>query len=151
VGSDIDDDAVWDALRLAAADEFVAQLPSDLDTVVGERGVTLSGGQRQRVALARALARRPQTLLLDDTTSALDPATEMRVLDNLRDAMSDTTVVMIASRPSTISLADDVVYVDDGRIVAHGPHGELMATVPAYRKLVEAFETDRSAPVGGAS
>jgi ABC-type multidrug transport system fused ATPase/permease subunit len=151
VGSDIDDHAVWDALRLASADEFVAQLPSALDTVVGERGVTLSGGQRQRVALARALARRPKTLLLDDTTSALDPATEMRVLDNLRHAMSDTTVVMIASRPSTISLADDVVYVDDGRIVAHGPHGELMDTVPAYRKLVDAFETDRSSQVGGAS
>jgi len=151
VGSDIDDDDVWEALRLASADGFVRDLPSALDTVVGERGVTLSGGQRQRVALARALARRPQVLLLDDTTSALDPATEMRVLDSLRHALSDTTVVMIASRPSTISLADDVVFVAAGRVVAHGAHSELMGTVPAYRKLVEAFETDRAAPVGGAS
>jgi len=152
VGMDFDDDAVWEALRLASADGFVHDLPSGLETVVGERGVTLSGGQRQRVALARALARRPRLLLLDDTTSALDPATELDVLDNLRVALSETTVVMVASRPSTIALADDVVYIDQGRIRAHGPHDELMATVPAYRELVEAFETDRSADArtGGA-
>ncbi len=119
--------------------------------MVGERGVTLSGGQRQRVALARALARRPQLLLLDDTTSALDPATELAVLDHLRSNLSETTVVMVASRPSTISLADDVVYVADGRIAAHGTHDELMGSVPAYRRLVEAFEADRSAPAGGLS
>jgi ABC-type multidrug transport system fused ATPase/permease subunit len=149
VGAEIDDDSAWEALRLAAADRFVADLPNGLDTVVGERGVTLSGGQRQRVALARALARRPVLLLLDDTTSALDPATEMAVLDNLRTALADTTVIMVASRPSTISLADDVVYVDGGRIVAHGPHDQLMASVEPYRELVEAFETDRAAPAGG--
>ncbi len=97
------------------------------------------------IALARALARRPRLLLLDDTTSALDPATELDVLDNLRVALSETTVVMVASRPSTIALADDVVYIDQGRIRAHGPHDELMAKVPSYRELVEAFETDRSA------
>ena len=148
VGLDLDDDAVWEALRLASADQFVHDLPSGLGTVVGERGVTLSGGQRQRVALARALARRPQLLLLDDTTSALDPATELAVLDNLRNDLSDTTVVMVASRPSTIALADDVVYIDQGRIVAHGPHDELMDTVASYRELVEAFETDRSAGPG---
>jgi ABC-type multidrug transport system fused ATPase/permease subunit len=151
VAAELDDDEVWAALELASADGFVRDLPSALDTVVGERGVTLSGGQRQRVALARALARRPEILLLDDTTSALDPTTEMRVLDRLRHALSDTTVVMIASRPSTISLADDVVFVRDGRIAAHGPHVELMSSVPAYRTLVEAFETDREAPVGGTS
>lgn len=152
VAADLDDDAVWEALRLAAADQFVRDLPAGLDTVVGERGVTLSGGQRQRVALARALARRPRLLLLDDTTSALDPSTEQAVLDHLRRELADTTVVMVASRPSTISLADDVVYVDGGRIAAHGTHDELMASVPAYRELVEAFEADRAAPTtGGAS
>jgi ATP-binding cassette subfamily B protein len=151
VGADIDDEAAWRALHLAAADRFVSELPGGLDTIVGERGVTLSGGQRQRVALARALAREPALLLLDDTTSALDPATEMEVLDNLRTAFSETTVVMVASRPSTISLADDVVYVDAGRIVAHGPHETLMETVAPYRELVEAFEADRAAPAGDPS
>ncbi len=147
VGLDIDDGRVWEALRLASADDFVRELPEQLDTLVGERGVTLSGGQRQRVALARALARRPSLLLLDDTTSALDPATEMTVLGNLRSALADTTVVMVASRPSTIALADDVLFVEDGRITAHGTHDQLMAEVAPYRELVEAFETDRAASV----
>ena len=149
VADDMTDDEVWEALRLASADQFVRDLPGGLDTVVGERGVTLSGGQRQRIALARALARRPGLLLLDDTTSALDPATEQAVLDHLRRELADTTVVMVASRPSTISLADDVVYVDGGLIAAHGTHDQLMASVPAYRELVEAFEADRTAPTGG--
>jgi ATP-binding cassette subfamily B protein len=144
VGEQLDDEQVWEALRLACADEFVRELPEQLDTLVGERGVSLSGGQRQRVALARALARRPDLLLLDDTTSALDPATELAVLDNLRSSLSHTTVVMVASRPSTIALADDVLFVDRGRIVAHGAHDQLMTDVEAYRELVEAFEADRS-------
>jgi len=143
VSDELDDERVWEALRMASADSFVSELPEGLDTIVGERGVTLSGGQRQRVALARALVRRPALLLLDDTTSALDPATEMAVLDNLRTAMTDTTVVMVASRPSTIALADDVMFVVEGRIAAHGRHADLMANEPEYRQLVEAFETDR--------
>ena len=149
VSDNIDDDRVWEALRLASADDFVRELPDGLDTVVGERGVTLSGGQRQRIALARALARRPALLLLDDTTSALDPATEQAVLGNLRAAMTETTVVMVASRPSTIALADDVLFVADGQITAHGSHTRLMADVPDYRQLVEAFESDREQPIGG--
>jgi len=143
VSEPLDDDQVWEALRLACAAEFVRELPDGLDTLVGERGVTLSGGQRQRIALARALARRPDLLLLDDTTSALDPATELAVLENLRSSLSRTTVVMVASRPSTIALADDVLFVEQGRIVAHGPHAQLMDEVDAYRHLVEAFEADR--------
>ncbi len=138
------DEDVWEALRLAKADTFIRDLPGGLDTLVGERGVTLSGGQRQRVALARALLRRPNLLLLDDTTSALDPATELAVLENLRTALADATVVMVASRPSTISLADTVLFVADGRIADHGTHRELYDRLPAYRDLVDAFETDRS-------
>jgi len=149
LGDPIGDDEIWHALRLAMADEFVADTPHGLDTVVGERGVSLSGGQRQRVALARALARRPTLLLLDDTTSALDPATEAGVLANLREAFADTTVLMVASRPSTIALADEVVYLAGGRVVDHGRHGELMSRWDGYRALVEAFETDRAVPVGG--
>jgi len=144
VGADFDDEAVEQALTWACATEFVHDLPEGLDTLVGERGVTLSGGQRQRIALARALVRRPDLLLLDDTTSALDPATELAVLEQLRTALPTTTIVMVASRPSTIALADDVVFVELGRIVDHGPHADLFARVPAYRRLVEAFEADRA-------
>jgi len=107
--------------------------------------VGLSGGQRQRIALARALVRRPGVLLLDDTTSALDPSTEANVLANLRAALNSTTVVAVASRPSTIALADDVLYLVDGEVVAHGLHDELMVDVPSYRALIEAFEHDREA------
>ena len=130
------------ALAVAEA-AFVYELPDGLDTEVGERGVGLSGGQRQRIALARALVRHPQVLLLDDTTSALDPTTEAKVLANLRSELADTTLVAVASRPSTIALADDVLYLDGGTVVAHGTHDELLASVPAYRRLIEAFEHDR--------
>jgi ATP-binding cassette, subfamily B, bacterial len=146
---DYTDEQIWEALRLARADDFVADLPDRLDTVVGERGVSLSGGQRQRLALARALVRRPSLLLLDDTTSALDPATERAVLSNLRRSLVGTTVLMVASRPSTIALADDVIYVERGTVVDHGTHAELMARRPAYRRLVEAFEHDRAGIVVG--
>ena len=151
VGAPLDDTSIWQSLRLACADDFVSELPDQLATVVGERGVSLSGGQRQRVTLARAIARKPSLLLLDDTTSALDPATELAVLSNLRAALTDTTVVIVASRPSTISLADDVIFVIDGRIAAHGSHDDLMRDEAAYRQLVEAFETDRGAVIGKAN
>ena len=151
VGLDVTDEQVWEALGWACADGFVRELPDELATTVGERGVTLSGGQRQRIALARALIRRPALLLLDDTTSALDPATELAVLDNLRTALETTTIVMVASRPSTIALADDVLFMAQGRILDHGKHERLVIEVPAYRALVEAFETDRATPAGGAT
>ncbi len=144
LGADVPNDAVELALQVAEAD-FVHSLPQGLDTEIGERGVGLSGGQRQRLALTRALVRRPAVLLLDDTTSALDPATEAKVIANLKAALTTTTVVAVASRPSTIALADDVLYLVDGEVVAHGLHDELMDTVPAYRQLIEAFEHDRAA------
>jgi ABC-type multidrug transport system fused ATPase/permease subunit len=144
LGHRVAPDALDTALAIAEAD-FVHELPDGLDTEVGERGVGLSGGQRQRLALTRALVREPRVLLLDDTTSALDPATEAKVLANLRAALGGTTVVAVASRPSTIALADDVLYLEDGQVVAHGLHDELMDQVPAYRELIEAFEHDRAA------
>lgn len=142
LGAEVPRDAVELALQVAEAG-FVHQLPQGLDTEIGERGVGLSGGQRQRLALTRALVRRPAVLLLDDTTSALDPATEARVIANLRAALTTTTVVAVASRPSTIALADDVLYLVDGEVIAHGLHDDLMARVPSYRQLIEAFEHDR--------
>jgi ABC-type multidrug transport system fused ATPase/permease subunit len=143
IGRPITDEAIWTSLMAAEA-SFVGDFSEGLDTIVGERGVGLSGGQRQRIALARALAGKPVALLLDDTTSSLDPGTEARVLANLRETLRDTTVVAVASRPSTIALADDVLYLDDGQVVAHGRHEKLMITVPQYRRLMEAFEHDRA-------
>jgi ABC-type multidrug transport system fused ATPase/permease subunit len=144
---DYSDDDVWDALRIAQGDGFVKALPEGLDTKVGERGTTLSGGQRQRIALARALVRRPRLLILDDATSAVDPQVEARILAGLRTAVQDdagaaTTVLVIAYRKATISLADEVLFMDDGRIQAHGTHTELQASTPAYRDLVDAYEKD---------
>ncbi len=142
LGDEVPTDAIELALQVAEA-QFVHALAQGLDTEIGERGVGLSGGQRQRLALTRALVRRPAVLLLDDTTSALDPTTEAKVIANLRAALTSTTVVAVASRPSTIALADDVLYLVEGKVVAHGVHDELMRNVPAYRQLIEAFEHDR--------
>ncbi|GAB3344008.1 ABC transporter ATP-binding protein [Modestobacter lapidis] len=140
LGAPFDDAEVGEALRIAAADEFVARLPAGLDTRVGERGATLSGGQRQRLALARAVVRRPRLLVLDDATSAVDPSVEARILDALRASDRPATVVVVAYRQATIALADEVVWLEGGRLVARGSHAELLATVPGYAGLVQAYQ-----------
>lgn len=149
LGRAIDDDSVWAALRIAQADGFVADLPDGLDSVVGERGATLSGGQRQRLALARAIARKPRLLILDDATSAVDPEVEQRILAGLREASLPATVVVVAYRRATIALADEVVYVDNGRVVARGTHDRLMATTAGYAALLTAYERDAAARADG--
>jgi ATP-binding cassette, subfamily B, bacterial len=142
LGRLVSDEEVWAALRLAQADRFVRALPDSLDAVIGERGATLSGGQRQRLALARALVRRPRLLIMDDATSAVDPEVERRILAGLRDAELPATVVVVAYRRATIILADDVVYIEHGRIVGRGTHDELMTSVDGYRNLLTAYERD---------
>ena len=132
--------AVRQASRLAQVDEFAQRLPEGYATVVGERGATLSGGQRQRVALARALARRPRLLLLDEATSSVDPVTEAAILGGLEGHLPATTTVVVASRLATIALADRVLYLEDGRLVAEGDHDRLLATTPGYARLVRAYE-----------
>jgi ABC-type multidrug transport system fused ATPase/permease subunit len=136
-------DAVHEALSVAQADRFVAALPHGLDTSVGERGTSLSGGQRQRLTLARALAGRPRLLVIDDATSAVDPRIEAAILAALRDRNrgASASILVVAYRRATIALADVVVYVEAGRVVATGPHEELLATVPGYAALVTAYET----------
>jgi ATP-binding cassette, subfamily B, bacterial len=140
LGADYSRAEVEQAARLARAHEFVSELPAGYDTEVGERGATLSGGQRQRIALARALIRRPRLLVLDDATSAVDPAVESEILAGLAEAALPSTVVIVAYRTSSITLADEVLYLEHGRIAARGPHEELLGTTPAYAHLVTAYE-----------
>lgn len=133
------DDEVRRAATMAMADGFIGELLDGYDTVVGERGFTLSGGQRQRVALARALVRDPGLLILDDATSAVDPTIEAQILGALRRDLR-TTLIVVAYRLSTISLADRVLYLEDGRIVASGTHDELLGSQPSYGAMVRAYE-----------
>jgi ABC-type multidrug transport system fused ATPase/permease subunit len=143
--TNIDVDTAWDeyrvmsAAQVAQAHEFISALPGGYATLVGERGVTLSGGQRQRTALARALVRRPRVLLLDDATSAVDPVVEEAILTGLRREL-DMTALIVAHRLSTIALADRVFFLEDGRIAAEGGHADLLTAVPAYARLVRAYE-----------
>ena len=138
LGVEASDDEIWQALRTAQADGFVAALPDGLDTKLGERGASLSGGQRQRISLARALVRRPRLLVMDDATSAVDPEVEARILAALRDVGS--TILVVAYRKATIALADEVIYLAGGRVVDHGSHLELLERRPGYADLVNAYE-----------
>ena len=131
---------IWEVLEQADAKEFVAAMPLQLEAELGERGVTLSGGQRQRLCLARALIARPAVLCGDDATSALDAVTEARILTNLRGRMDKTAVLLIATKLSTILLADRVVMLCDGKITADGTHPTLLAN-SAYRELLGLDET----------
>jgi ATP-binding cassette subfamily B protein len=126
---------VEEALQVAQA-EFVHDLPWGLATRIGEQGLSLSGGQRQRLALARAVLGRPSVLVLDDPLSALDVHTEALVERALRNVLAATTALVVAHRPSTVLLADRVALLAEGRIVALGTHGDLLAGVPAYRDLL---------------
>lgn len=135
-----DENQVVAAAELARAHDFIVGLEKGYATVVGERGAALSGGQRQRVAIARALIRQPRLLVLDDATSAVDPAVESQILAGLRNL--DTTVVIVAYRRSSIVLADEVIYVEDGRVIDRGTHEALYTSLPAYQRLIDAYERE---------
>jgi ATP-binding cassette subfamily B protein len=138
-------DEVVAAAVAAGADGFVRALPQGYDTVVGERGYTLSGGQRQRLAIARALLVNPPVLVLDDATSAIDVTVEHRIHAALRELMHGRTTLIVAHRLSTIGLADRVVLLEAGRVVAEGTHAHLLATVPRYRRVLA---EQNAAPAG---
>ncbi len=124
------------AARIACADDFINQLSNDFNEVVGERGYTLSGGQRQRISLARTVLADPRILVLDDATSAIDVQTEEAIHQGLAHLMSDRTTIVIAHRLSTIRLADRIVLMEDGQVVANGTHAYLLATEPRYAAIL---------------
>ena len=124
------------AARLAQAHEFITDLEDGYEAVVGERGYSLSGGQRQRIALARAILRDPRILILDDATSSVDAITEGEIREALEHVMEGRTTIIIAHRTSTLTLADRVILLDEGKVVASGPHEDLLATVPRYREVL---------------
>jgi ATP-binding cassette subfamily B protein len=136
---DVSEAEVVRSAMIASADRFIRELPHGYDTIVGERGHSVSGGQRQRVALARALARGPRVLILDDATSSVDPSIEADILAALRRELS-TTLIVVAYRLSTITLADRVIFLEDGRVKGTGTHDELMVTMPGYRAIIQAYE-----------
>ncbi|MEZ5218606.1 MAG: ABC transporter ATP-binding protein [Ilumatobacteraceae bacterium] len=135
-------DRIVAAAKLAGADEFIQRMEYGYDTVVGERGLSLSGGQRQRLAIARALLGSPRVLVLDDATSAVDPHKEHEIREALGAAMERRTTLVIAHRIGTIELADRVVVLESGRVIAEGRHAELLATEPRYRRILDTFDHD---------
>jgi ATP-binding cassette subfamily B protein len=137
---DAQDDDIERAARLAHASEFIDQLPLGYDTIVGEQGFSLSGGQRQRIAIARAILLEPRILILDDATSSVDARMEEEIRTALREVMEGRTTIIISHRLSTISLADQVVLVDEGRVVETGTHVQLMARSHRYGEVLGQLE-----------
>ena len=123
------------ACRAACADEFLDRLPNGLDTDLGQGGVNVSGGQKQRLCIARAILKQPKILILDDSTSAVDTATDAKIRRAFREELKDTTKLIIAQRVSSIADADTILVMDHGRLAAQGTHAELMESCEIYRDV----------------
>ena len=134
------------AARAARADGFIRELPLGYDTVIGERGISLSGGQRQRIAIARALLIDPRILLLDDATSAVDPSTEQEIREAMRELCRGRTTFVVAQRAATVRTADQILVLQEGRLVAQGRHESLMGDCPVYRDLFADTPSGSPAP-----
>jgi ATP-binding cassette subfamily B protein len=135
--SDATDEEMWEALRVAAAADFVSAHPEGLAMPVAQGGINFSGGQRQRIAIARAVIRRPTVYLFDDAFSALDVHTDARVRSALREVSAGATVIVVSQRISTITEADQIVVVDDGAVVGVGSHASLLADCPTYAEFAD--------------
>ena len=133
----VDSDQVIRAAELADVDSNIRQFTDGYETVLGERGVTVSGGQKQRISIARALIKDAPVLILDDSVSAVDTKTEQTILQNLQKIRSGKTTILIAHRISTVEKMDQILFLDDGALVASGTHEELYASCSAYRKMVD--------------
>ncbi len=136
-------DEVMAAARLAQAHDFIMETPKGYDTVVGERGMGLSGGQKQRIAIARAILSDPRVLVLDDATASVDMETEHEIQRSLRQVMQGRTTFIIAHRISSLKHADEIVVLDQGRIVERGTHAELLALGGIYRQTYDVQFADR--------
>ena len=132
-----DETAMWEALRIAQADEFVRGKDGGLDAEVAQEGRNFSGGQRQRLTIARALTRRPEILILDDSASALDYMTDANLRRAIRQADPNMTIVIVSQRTASVRFADRIVVLDDGKICGLGTHDELMESCPVYREIYD--------------
>ena len=141
------DEELWEACRAACADEFLSRMPDGLDTDLGQGGVNVSGGQKQRLCIARAILKKPKVLILDDSTSAVDTATDAKIREAFRTRLKDTTKIIIAQRVTSVMDADLIVVMDRGRIAAQGRHEELMKTCEIYREVYTAQQEGVS--IGG--
>lgn len=142
---DADDSRVMEAIRTAQADEFVAKLPLGLDTLVSQSGVNLSGGQKQRLTIARALIKKPEILILDDSSSALDFKTDAALRSSIAESTENMTVLIVSQRVNTVRSADRIIVMDDGQIVGCGTHRELLASCEIYREICTSQEAEEEA------
>mgnify|MGYP002231843528 CR=1 FL=1 len=127
----------WKRQRKACCHDFISALPNGYGTVIGEGGSTLSGGEKQRISIARALLKDAPILILDDSVSAVDTSTEKIILDNLKNSRAGKTTLLIAHRISTVERLDKIIFLNDGRVEAVGPHDQLYASCPEYRRMVD--------------